>query len=53
MDIPEAQLGRAVQFKSKLQKILHAAIAAADVIEDRVAQVKRNAGRREEDMFWV
>ena len=53
MDISESQLGRAVQFKSELQKILHAAIAAADVIEGRVAQVKGNAGRWEEEMFRV
>ena len=52
MDIPESQLGRAVQFKSELQKILHAATAAADVIEGKAAEVKGNAGRREE-MFWV
>ena len=31
MDIPESQLGHAMQFKSELQTILHAAIAAADV----------------------
>ena len=53
MDIPESQLGRAVQFKSELQKILHAVIAAAGVIKGRVAQVKGNAGRREEEVFWV
>ena len=53
MDIPESQLGRAVQFKSELQKILHAATGAADVIEGKAAQVKRNAGRREEEMFWI
>ena len=52
-DIPESQIGRAVQFKRELQKILHAASAAAHVIEGRVEQVKGNAGRREEEIFWL